>query len=86
MFEELDGSGLLIHHWDTDGICSARLLLEKLTNKKIVNVTPELGNYFLTEEELSAYTAYDFIFVVDICRKIIKMNPTFSVFLLFNLF
>jgi hypothetical protein len=65
MFEELNGSGLLIHHWDTDGICSARLLLEKLSEKKIVNTTPELGNYFLTKEELTSYSKYDFIFIVD---------------------
>jgi hypothetical protein len=64
MFEDLNGSGLLIHHWDTDGICSARLLLEKLPND-IVNKTPVLGNYFLTEEELSAYSSYDFVIVVD---------------------
>jgi len=64
MFEELKGSGLLIHHWDTDGICSARLLLEKLP-KDIVNKTPVLGNYFLTEEELTAYSSYDFVIVVD---------------------
>jgi hypothetical protein len=65
MFEELNESGLLIHHWDTDGVCSARLLLEKLVNKKIVNTTPELGNYFLTDEELTTYAAYDFIIVAD---------------------
>jgi len=65
MFEELTGSGLLIHHWDTDGVCSARLLLEKLTEKKIVNKTPELGNYFLSDEELSAYTKYDFVMIAD---------------------
>ncbi len=64
MFEELKGHGLLIHHWDTDGICSARLLLEKLPID-IVNKTPELGNYFLTEEELTAYSSYDFVIVVD---------------------
>ncbi len=64
MFEELQGSGVLIHHWDTDGICSARLLLEKLP-KNMVNKTPVLGNYFLTEEELTAYSSYDFVIVVD---------------------
>jgi len=64
MFEDLKGPGLLIHHWDTDGICSARLLLEKLP-KDIVNKTPVLGNYFLTEEELTAYASYDFVIVVD---------------------
>ena len=64
MLEELQGSGVLIHHWDTDGICSARLLLEKLP-KNVVNKTPVLGNYFLTEEEITAYSSYDFVIVVD---------------------
>jgi hypothetical protein len=64
MFEELEGSGVLIHHWDADGICSARLLFEKLP-KNVVNKTPVLGNYFLTEEELTAYSSYDFVIVVD---------------------
>jgi single-stranded DNA-specific DHH superfamily exonuclease len=65
MFEELDGKGLLIHHWDTDGICSARLLLERLSGKDIVNRTPELGNYYLTEEEVKKYSKFDFVIVVD---------------------
>jgi hypothetical protein len=30
MFDELDGKGLLIHHWDTDGISAAYLVLKKL--------------------------------------------------------
>jgi single-stranded DNA-specific DHH superfamily exonuclease len=64
MLEELQGSCVLIHHWDTDGICSTRLLLEKLP-KNVVNKTPVLGNYFLTEEELTAYSTYDFVIVVD---------------------
>ncbi len=64
MFEDLKGPGLLIHHWDTDGICSARLLLEKLP-KDIVNKTPVLGNYFLTDEELTAYSSYDFVIIAD---------------------
>lgn len=65
MLQELKGRGLLIHHWDTDGICSARLILEKLSGKKIDNRTPELGNYFLTDKELKDYSKYDFIIVVD---------------------
>jgi hypothetical protein len=64
MFEDLQGSGLLIHHWDTDGICSARLLLEKLP-KTIVNRTPVLGQYFLTEEEMTVYSSYQFIIIAD---------------------
>ena len=64
MFEDLQGTGLLIHHWDTDGICSARLLLEKLPDA-VVNKTPVLGQYFLTDEEITAYSSYDFIIIAD---------------------
>jgi single-stranded DNA-specific DHH superfamily exonuclease len=65
MFEELNGKGILIHHWDTDGMCSTRLLLKKLSEKDIDNRTPQLGNYFLTEEELAEYSKYDFVIVAD---------------------
>lgn len=65
MFEELKGKGLIIHHWDTDGICSARLILKHLEGKNIANKTPTLGNYFLTETELEMYSKYDFVIIVD---------------------
>jgi len=65
MLKELKGKGLIIHHWDTDGICSARLLLDSLSNKKIENKTPALGNYYLTEDEMIAYSKYDFIIIAD---------------------
>ncbi len=65
MLKELNGKGLLIHHWDTDGICSARLLLEYLSDKDIVNKTPGLGNYFLTDDEVKKYSTYDFVIIAD---------------------
>ncbi len=65
MFEKLKGKGLLIHHWDADGITSAKLLLEHIKDKNIDNVTPILGNYYLTDEELEKYQKYDFIIIVD---------------------
>ncbi len=65
MLTELQGKGLLIHHWDTDGICSAKLLLDKLSDIKIDNRTPELGNYFLTDNELDKYSKYDFVIIAD---------------------
>ncbi len=65
VFKDLKGKGLLIHHWDTDGICSARILLDYLSDKKMVNKTPIIGNYFLTEPELESYAAYDFIIIAD---------------------
>jgi len=65
MLTKLQGKGLLIHHWDTDGICSAQILLDYLSDKKIINVTPEIGNYYLTENELKQYSVYDFVIIVD---------------------
>lgn len=70
MLKELSGKGLIIHHWDTDGICSARILLEHLSNKKIENKTPQLGNYYLTEEELKNYSKYEFIILLDMSLPI----------------
>ncbi|MCX6665303.1 MAG: DHH family phosphoesterase [Euryarchaeota archaeon] len=65
LFQNLKGKGLIIHHWDTDGICSAHILLHHLSDKKIVNKTPIIGNYFLTEQELKSYAKYDFIIILD---------------------
>ena len=65
MFDELLGKrGLILHHWDTDGICSAVLLLQRL-GEQVKNTTPMLGNYFLTEDELKSYAVYEFIMVAD---------------------
>ncbi len=65
ILDTLSGKGLLIHHWDTDGICSARLLLKHLKDKDISNKTPILGNYFLTEKEIDDYQVHDYIIIVD---------------------
>ena len=65
MFEDLKGKGLIIHHWDTDGICSAYLLMKHLSDKDIINKSPEIGNYYLTEKELDSYSKYDFIIIAD---------------------
>lgn len=75
MFEELEGKGLLIHHWDTDGICSARLLLEYLSDK-IDSMIPQIGNYFLTKEEINNCFEYNFIIIVDMAfpkKNILKL-------------
>jgi len=62
---QLTGKGLLIHHWDTDGICSATLILDRLGERIVSNQTPTLGNYYLTAEELAKCTGFDFIIIVD---------------------
>ncbi|HDO19794.1 MAG TPA: DHH family phosphoesterase [Thermoplasmatales archaeon] len=55
---------LIIHHWDTDGICSAAILLRNLGGKA-KTVTPQIGNYFLTDEEIKQYSQYKEIYIVD---------------------
>ncbi len=54
---------LIIHHWDTDGICSAAMLYDKSTE----NMTPSIGNYFLEKDELERISNknFDEIYVVD---------------------
>lgn len=65
MVDTLSGKGMIIHHWDTDGICSARLLLAYLSDKSLDNKTPHLGNYYLTKEEIQTYATYDFVIIAD---------------------
>ena len=55
------------HRWNM--LCT--LLLKHLSDKKIDNKTPELGNYYLTDDELKNYSKYDFIiFAICLYQKI----------------
>lgn len=56
---------LLIHHWDTDGICSAAIIIKE-SGRNIDNMTPLIGNYFLTEGEKEKCSKYDEICIADI--------------------
>ncbi len=55
---------LILHHWDTDGICSAAMLF----NKDCKNMTPKIGNYYLEEDEIKRIEEenFDEIYVVDL--------------------
>jgi len=82
---QLEGKGLLIHHWDTDGICSAKLMLNYLGDKINTNITPTLGNYFLTDKELDACKGFDFVIVVDMSlpeQNILTLAENAKVFIL----
>ena len=65
-------TGLIIHHWDVDGISSATLFLEYLWKMKkeliIENYTPTIGNYVLEDYEINRICLhnYHFIIIVDI--------------------
>ncbi len=67
--DELHGkSGIIIHHWDTDGMCSAALILRELEGKTtITTFTPTIGNYHLNHEDRDHIKkhATDFIIVAD---------------------
>ena len=63
--QQLNGKGLLIHHWDADGICSAKLMMDYIEDYTLANKTPTLGNYFLTDQELKECKGFDFIIIVD---------------------
>ena len=59
-------TGLIIHHWDTDGICSAAILLDSSGEEMDTQIT-KIGNYYLTLEEIAEISDKDYnhIIVVD---------------------
>jgi single-stranded DNA-specific DHH superfamily exonuclease len=72
-------SGLLIHHWDTDGICSAAVLYEFLSanNTQVVTSTLQIGNYRLTPEIYEKAENFEFIIIADIAvlkKDVLKLQ------------
>lgn len=64
--------GVIIHHWDTDGLCSAAELLnycqKRWPDKKIDTFVPTITNYYLTEQQYTYLQkqGYDFVMTCDI--------------------
>jgi len=72
-------SGLLIHHWDTDGICSAALLYNFLlaNDSQIITSTLQIGNYRLTPEIYEKAHNFEFIIIADIAvmkKDVLKLQ------------
>ena len=65
MLELGEGSVLLIHHWDTDGVCSAALLLDYFGRDDIDTWTPLLGTFYLLDEHIEMAQGYDNVVVCD---------------------
>jgi len=63
---------LIIHHWDTDGLCSAALILQQIVkdnpSAQVELRPPLINNYFLTELERIQIQKenFDCIIVVDL--------------------
>lgn len=57
---------LIIHHWDTDGICSAAMILRFL-GKDAETMVPRIGLYMLSEDEFQRVEEgkYDAVMVTD---------------------
>ena len=62
---DLDGSILIIHHWDTDGLCSGALILEQLGDRKAETWTPPLGTFYLTQEHIEYAKGFDNVIICD---------------------
>jgi len=65
MLGDLNGDGLIIHHWDADGLCSAALLLDYLKPRSLANMCPTIGAFYLSGEEIDYAGGFDYIIVVD---------------------
>ncbi|MBU0731567.1 DHH family phosphoesterase [Patescibacteria group bacterium] len=84
--------GLIIHHWDTDGLCSAAMLWKFLRDSDpdidAVLMTPTISNYFLTDAEYAKIKGeeYDYIitcdinFPADVVEKLKEICPEILIF------
>jgi len=65
MLGDLQGDGLIIHHWDADGLCSAALLLGYLKQMSPANMCPTIGAFYLSDEEIGYAGGFDYVMIVD---------------------
>lgn len=57
---------LIIHHWDTDGICSAAKLVKALNITEFVNMSPNIGDFSFSQRIKEAMKEHDEIYVLDL--------------------
>ncbi|MBN1538847.1 MAG: DHH family phosphoesterase [Candidatus Thermoplasmatota archaeon] len=59
---------LIVHHWDTDGICSAAKIVKALgvDPGNYVNISPPIGEFGFDSRIVDAMKEHDEIFVVDL--------------------
>ncbi len=65
MLGDLQGDGLIIHHWDADGLCSAALLLDYLKPRSPANMCPTIGAFYLSDEEIGYARGFDYVIIAD---------------------
>ena len=57
---------LIVHHWDTDGICSAAKIIDLFEPEDPVNMTPPIGEFRLDDRILDEMERHDEIFILDL--------------------
>ncbi len=62
---DLDGSILIIPHWDTDGLCSGALILEQIGERKAETWTPLLGTFYLSDAQIDYAKSFDNVIICD---------------------
>ncbi len=80
---------LLLHHWDTDGLASAAILLDEFARlspqTEAVLMHPTINNYFLTTSEFdsisrlkpSCIVCVDINFPLDVIERLERITTTF---------
>ncbi len=56
----------IVHHWDTDGICSAAIIKDKIDEEDVENFTPKIGNYKLSEKDIQRLKDHEKVYIVDL--------------------
>ncbi len=78
--------GVIIHHWDTDGMVSAALLQnhfkKNYPDKKLELFTPTITNYYVTDQEYQKFIdkGYDFVLTCDINFQTDTINRLAEIF------
>jgi len=57
---------LIVHHWDTDGICSAAKLAKALKPESFVNMSPEIGDFSFSQRIKDAIEEHDEVYILDL--------------------
>ena len=56
----------VLHHWDTDGICSAAIIKDEFKDASISNFIPQIGKYSLNKDEIQKLKQFKKLYIVDL--------------------
>ena len=67
---------MILHHWDTDGICSAAIYIKTHGSDELF--TPKIGNFYLDEEDFEYLKNYENIVILDMSLHQVEKLCEFS--------